>query len=58
MVAKNKSNFNPYFIPMKDADTIEQHCETNWQSGVWTTQVEVIAAATVFQVPVLRVVGK
>ena len=52
MVAKNKSIFRPYFTPRKDADTIEQHCETNWQSGVWATQVEVIAAATVFHVPI------
>jgi len=52
MVAKNKSIFTPYFIPRNDIDTIEQHCETNWQSGVWATQLEVIAAATVFAVPV------
>jgi len=52
MVAKNKNTFRPYFISTKTVDTIEQHCETNWQSGVWATQVEVIAAATVFHVPI------
>ena len=27
-------------------------CQQNWKPGVWATQVEVIAAATVFCVPV------
>ena len=26
-------------------------CKQNWKPGVWATQVEVIAAATVFNVP-------
>ena len=33
-------------------DTIDQHCKQNWQPGTWATQVEVVAAATVFAVPV------
>ncbi|XP_065897260.1 uncharacterized protein [Dysidea avara] len=52
MVKKNQSIFRPYFIPRKDVDTIEKHCEQNWPSGAWATQVEVVAAATVFAVPI------
>lgn len=52
MVFLNKSIFSAYFIPTTNVHTIHQHCECNWMSGTWATLVEVIAAATVFSVPV------
>ena len=52
MVLLNKNIFSAYFIPMTNVHSIHQHCECNWMSGTWATLVEVIAAATVFSVPV------
>lgn len=51
-VSRNKSVFKPFFIPSSNIKTVEDLCEQNWKSGIWATQVEVIAAATVFHVPI------
>ena len=51
-ITLNKTTFKPYFIPSSSIKTIEDLCQQNWKPGVWDTQVEVIAAATVFCVPV------
>ena len=52
MVLLNKNIFSTYFIPTTNASTIDQHCQLNWISGTWATLVDVLAAATVFGVPV------
>ena len=51
-VTLNKITFKPSLIPSLNIKTIEDLCQQNWKPGVWATQVEVIAAATVFCVPV------
>ena len=48
-ISQNKGFFNPFFTP---SSNIKDLCEQNWKSGIWATQVEVIAAATVFRVPI------
>ena len=45
----NKRIFKPYFIP---TSTFEELCEHNWKPGIRATQVEVVAAATIFQIPI------
>ena len=48
----NKNIFKPFFIPTLKAKTFEELCEHIWKPGIWATQVEVVAAATTFQVPI------
>ena len=52
MVSRNKEIFLPFFIPTANVNSIDQHCECMWISGTWATLVEVVAAATVFMIPV------
>ena len=52
MVLMNKSTFKPFFIPTSKVQTFEELCEHNWKPGIWATQVEVVAAATVFEIPI------
>ena len=52
MILLNKSDFLPIFIPRATAKTFEEHCKQVWMPGTWATQVEVVAAATVFNVPI------
>ena len=52
MVLMNKSTFKPFFIPTSKVQTFEELCEHNWKPGIWATQVEVVAAATVFELPI------
>ena len=52
MVLLNKSIFKPFFIPTSKVQSFEELCEHNWKPGIWATQVEVVAAATIFQVPI------
>ena len=52
MVSRNKEIFLPFFIPTANVNSIDQHCECIWMSGTWATLVEVVAAATVFMIPV------
>lgn len=51
-ITLNKITFKSYFIPSSSIKTIEDLCQQNWKPGVWATQIEVIAAATVFRVPI------
>ena len=51
-ITLNKNAFKPYLIPSSNIKTIEDLCQQNWKPGVWATQVEAIAAATVFCVPI------
>jgi len=52
IIFRNKNIFRPFFIPTSNIKTVEDLCDQNWKSGVWATQVEVIAAATIFHVPI------
>ena len=52
MVLLNKRIFKPYFISTSKVQTFEELCEHNWKPGIWATQVEVVAAATIFQIPI------
>ena len=52
MVSRNKETFQEFFIPTADVTNIDQHCACMWMSGTWATLVEVVAAATVFMIPV------
>jgi len=52
IILLNKKIFKPFFIPTSKAKTFQELCEETWKQGVWATQVEVVAAATVFQVPI------
>ena len=47
MVLLNKNIFKQFFIPTLKAKTFEELCEHNWKPGIWATQVEVVAAATI-----------
>ena len=52
MVSRNKEIFLPFFIPTANINSLDQHCARMWISGTWATLVEVVAAATVFMIPV------
>ena len=39
-------------MPSSNNRTIKDLCQQNWKPAVCATQVEVIAAATVFKVPI------
>ena len=52
MVLLNKNIFKPFFILTLKAKTSEELCKHIWKPDVWATQVEVVAAATTFQVPI------
>ena len=56
-ITLNKNAFKPYLIPMISSNIkiIEDLCQQNWKPGVWATQVEATAAATVFCVPIFFV---
>ena len=45
----NKRVFSTFLIP---AGNIEEHCISVGTPGTWATQVEVVATATIFRVPV------
>ena len=47
MVLLNKSILKPFFIPTSKVQSFEELCEHNWKPGIWATQVEVVAAATI-----------
>ena len=49
MVLLNKRILKPFFIPTSKVQTFEL-CEHNWKPSIWATQVEVVAAATVFEI--------
>ena len=48
----NKTIFSNYLISGINKPTIEEHINTVRLPGVWATQVEVLAAASLFSVPV------
>lgn len=52
MILLNKSDFSPFFIPGTISKTFEEHCKQVWVAGTWATELEVVAAATVFGVPI------
>ena len=52
MVSLNKSILKPFFIPTPKVQTFEELCQHNWKPGIWATQVEVVAAATIFKIPI------
>ena len=48
----NKNVFSSFLIPGVNKNTIEEHIHHVSTEGTWATQVEVIATATAFEVPV------
>ena len=48
----NKDIFSPYLISGVNKPTMEEQIEHVWESRTWATHVEVLATATVFQVPI------
>ena len=48
----SKEIFSPYLISGVNKSTMEGQIEHVWASRAWATHVEVLAIATVFQVPV------
>lgn len=48
----NKSVFSIFLIPGENQATIEEHIESVRVPGSWATQVEVVAAASAFEVPI------
>ena len=48
----NKSVFSSFLIPGVNKNTIKEHICHVSAEGTWATQVEVIATATAFEVPV------
>ena len=49
MINDNKHNFKPFLIQEL---SIETHVRNMRKLGTWGTQVEIIAAATLYQVPI------
>ena len=47
----NESLFEKYLIPPFNKSTIEEHIHHLLRPGVWCTQVELLALATYYQVP-------
>ena len=48
----NKPIFANYLIPGHDETTIDEHLKNMSVLGTWATQVEVVAAASAFEVPI------
>ena len=48
----NKSVFSIFLIPGENQVTIEEHVESGRVPGSWATQVEVVAAASAFEIPI------
>ena len=48
----NKLIFANYLIPGHDEATIDDHIKKISVLGTWATQVEVVAAASAFEIPV------
>jgi len=48
----NEKHFNKLLIPPVNKSTFESHLEYLQQPKSWATQIEVVAIATFFQVPV------
>lgn len=48
----NKKVFSSFLIHGTNKDTIEEHIHCVRMEGTWATQVEVVATATVFEIPV------
>ena len=47
----NHKHFEGLLIPQVNVDTMDTHAKMILQPGTWDTQMEVLAAATYFQVP-------
>ena len=48
----NKTTFSSRFIPYANKQTYQEHLKHQLRTGNWGTQVELMATATLFQVPV------
>ena len=48
----NKKVFSSFLIHGANKDTIEEHIHCVSTEGTWATQVDVVATATVFEIPV------
>ena len=48
----NKSVFSIFLIPGENEPTMEKHIENGSIPGTWATQVEVVAAASTFEIPI------
>ena len=48
----NKSVFSIFLIPRENQVTIKEHIESGRVPGSWATQVEVVAAASAFEIPI------
>ena len=48
----NKDTFSKFLMPGFNSETIDSHIKMISSPRTWATQVEVVAAASVFQVPV------
>ena len=49
MINQNKQNFRPFLI---QETSIETHIRKMYKSGTWGTHLEIIAAATLYQLPI------
>ena len=49
----NKSVFSIFLIPGENQVTIEEHIEHGHVPGSWATQVEVVAATSAFEIPII-----
>ena len=47
----NKDTFSRFLMPGINSETIDDHIRMISSPRTWATQVEVVAAASVFQVP-------